>query len=103
MLSAAEAIDCRWLGRAMGSRVMKYMVEFHIKPGNKNRAWEAFEQRGPSRNPGVTFRGAWIGNREDVIFVLAESTEEALVTQAAKSWSESGDFRLTEVIDIEQY
>jgi len=82
---------------------MKFIVEFRVQPGNKNKAFEAFEQRGPSRNPGVTFRGAWIGKREDVVFVLAESRDEAEVAQAAKAWSESGDFRLTEVIDIEQY
>jgi hypothetical protein len=82
---------------------MKYIVEFRVKPGNKNSAFELFEQRGPSRNPGVIFRGAWIAKREDVIFVLAESNDETLVTQAAKSWSASGDFRLTEVIDVEQY
>jgi hypothetical protein len=82
---------------------MKYIVEFRVQPGNKNKAFEAFEQRGPSRNPGVAFRGAWIGKHEDVIFVLAESSDEALVREAAKTWSESGDFRLTEVIDVEQY
>ena len=40
--------------------LMKYMVEFRLKPGSKSKAVEYFESRGPNRNPGVTFRGAWV-------------------------------------------
>src|SRR6266550_5458735 len=53
--------------------VMKFMVEFSVKPGDKNKAAQAFEQRGPNRNPGVAFRGAWIGQNADVVFALVES------------------------------
>ncbi len=82
---------------------MKFVVEFRMQPGSKNRAIDAFEQRGPNRSPGVMYRNAWIGTRSDVVFVLAESEDEALTTQAAKSWSETGDFRVTPVIDVEQF
>jgi hypothetical protein len=82
---------------------VKFIVEFRMQPGSKNKAIAAFEQRGPNRSPGVTFRNAWIGARSDVVFVLAESADEALVMQAAKSWSETGDFRITPVIDVEQF
>ena len=82
---------------------MKFMVEFSVRPGNKNKAVQAFEQRGPNRNPGVTFRGAWIGKNADVVFALVESDDESLVTSAAKSWTELGDFRVTPVIDVEQF
>jgi hypothetical protein len=37
---------------------MKFMVEFSVRPGNENSALQAFEQQGPNRSPGVTFRGA---------------------------------------------
>jgi hypothetical protein len=79
------------------------MVEFSINPGNKDKAVQAFEQRGPNRNPGVTFRGAWIGKSSDAIFVLVESAGESLVTSAAKSWTEFDGFRITQVIDVEQF
>jgi Domain of unknown function (DUF3303) len=82
---------------------MKFMVEFPVRPGNKNKVLEAFEQRGPSRNPGVTFRGAWIGKDSDVVFALVESANESLVTSAAKSWTETGNFRITPVLDLEQF
>ena len=82
---------------------MKFMVEFSIQPGNKDNAVQAFEQRGPNRNPGVTFQGAWIGKNADVVFALVESDDESLVTSAAKSWTELGDFRVTPVIDVEQF
>jgi hypothetical protein len=82
---------------------MKFMVEFSIKPGNKDKAIQAFEQRGPNRSPGVTYRGAWIGKNSEVVFVLVESADESLVTSAAKSWTESGQFRVTQVIDLEQF
>ena len=82
---------------------MKFMVEFSVHPGNKNKAVQAFEQRGPNRNPGVTFRGAWIGKNADVVFALVESDDESLVTSAAKSWTELGDSRVTPVIDVEQF
>ena len=82
---------------------MKFMVEFSVKPGDKNKAAQAFEQRGPNRNPGVAFRGAWIGQNADVVFALVESDDESLVTSAAKSWTELGDFRVTPVTDVEQF
>ena len=82
---------------------MKFMIEFRLKPGSKNKAVEAFEQRGPNRTPGVTFRQGWIGANADVVFVLAESTDEALVAKAAQSWSEHGQSQIFRVIDAEQF
>jgi uncharacterized protein DUF3303 len=82
---------------------MKFMIEFHVPPGDKRKAVEAFEQRGPNRNPGVTFCGAWIAAHSDVVFALAESGDESLVTDAAHSWSQSGKFRIIQVIDVEQF
>jgi hypothetical protein len=79
------------------------MVEFSVKSGNKDKAIQAFEQRGPNRSPGVTFRSAWIGKNSDVVFALVESTDESLVSAAAKTWTESGEFRITPVIDLEQF
>ena len=82
---------------------MKFFVEFELKPGNKNKMIEAFELRGSNRNPGVTLRGAWIGKNEEVVFVLAESDNEDLLVKAAQSWGEYGDYKITPVIDLEQY
>jgi len=82
---------------------MKFIVQFQIKPGLKNRLLEAFESQGPSRNPGVTFRGAWIGAHADVAFVLAESENESQVESAAKAWGEYGKYVITPVLDIEQF
>ena len=82
---------------------MKFMVEFAVRPGNRNNAVQNFEQRGPNRSPGITFHGAWVGKQTDVIFALVEGADESLVTSAAKTWSETGDFRITPVIDIESF
>ena len=82
---------------------MKFMVEFEFKPGSKNKAVEFFEMRGPNRNPGVTFRGAWIGTDADTVFVLVESADETQVTKASQSWTELGVARITRVIDVEQF
>jgi hypothetical protein len=38
-----------------------------------------------------------------VIFALVESAEESLVASAAKTWSDTGAFRITPVIDLEQF
>lgn len=83
--------------------VMKFIVECVIKPEMKNRTIELFEQRGPNRNPGVSFRGAWIGTQSDSAFVLVESPDEAAVRGAINAWSEIGSFRITQVIDVEQF
>ena len=40
---------------------MKFMVQFQLRPETKNKALEAFEQRGPNRNPDVTLRELWVG------------------------------------------
>jgi len=82
---------------------MKYMVEFSLQPGRASKAVELFETRGPNRNPGVTFRSAWIGAESDLIFALVESGDESHVAAAAQTWSESDEYRITRVIDIEQF
>jgi hypothetical protein len=82
---------------------MKFMVQFRLKPDMKNKAVEYFENRGPNRNPGVTFRGAWIGKDSDVVFVLVESTDEALVTSVGQSWGQFGTHEAFPVLDIQQY
>ena len=82
---------------------MKFIVEFRLKPGSKNKALEIFETRGPNRTPGVSFRQAWVGTKADLVFVLAESESESLVTNAAQSWREHGDYQIHPVIDIEQF
>ncbi len=82
---------------------MKFMVEFHLKSDSKKKAVEIFEQSGPNRNPGVAFRGAWVGMRSDMVFVLTESDDEALVAKVAEGWREYGDHRIHPVIDFENF
>lgn len=82
---------------------MKSFVQFKLKPGTKPKVLQAFELRGPNRNPGVTFLGAWIGKNDDVIFVLVESTDEANLIDAAKSWNEYGDYQITPVMAYDEY
>lgn len=82
---------------------MKFIVEFRIKPGGRNKAIEVFELRGPNRTSGVTLERAWIGTRSDIVFVLAESADESLVAQAGESWAEHGEFQIHPVIDVEQF
>jgi hypothetical protein len=82
---------------------MKAMVEFHLKPGSKQKAIELFEQRGPNRGAGVTLRGAWIGTRSDVVFVLIEGTSEAQIVEASEAWNTHGESTIHPVLDVEQY
>ena len=82
---------------------MKFFVEFQLKPGNKTKIMEAFELGGPNRNPGVTLQGVWIAKNEEVIYVIAESADEALLINAAQSWGKYGDYQITPVIDLDQY
>lgn len=81
---------------------MKYMVELLLHPGAKDKALEAFEQRGPNRTAGVTLRGVWVAAHADVVFVLLESAKETSVAEAVSSWSVFGESKITTVIDIEQ-
>jgi hypothetical protein len=82
---------------------MKFMVEFQLKPGVKQQAVEAFELKGPSRNAGVSFHGAWVGKTSDLVFVLVESENESFIVNAAQSWSELGSYKLHPVIDVEDF
>ncbi|MCE9548082.1 MAG: DUF3303 domain-containing protein [Planctomycetia bacterium] len=82
---------------------MKFIVEFRLKPDSKKKVVEIFERTGPNRNPGVAFGGAWIGLRSDVVFVLAESDDEASVAKASASWREHGDCVIHPVIDVENF
>jgi hypothetical protein len=87
----------------MGCAAMKFMIEFQLKADRKRAAVELFERIGPNRNPGVAFRGAWIGSRSDLAFVLVESAEESLVAKVAEAWREEGACSIHPVIDIEQF
>lgn len=80
-----------------------FIIEFRLKPGNKNKVVDLFELAGPNRASGVSFRNAWIGTRSEVIFVLCESTDEALVDQACQKWSDFGEHAIHPVINQEQY
>lgn len=82
---------------------MKYITEFRLKPGMKDKAVEAFEQRGPNRFPGVTFEGAWVGHHADIAFVLVSSNDEAQVAKVAEAWSAFGEAQIYPVLDIQQY
>ena len=44
-----------------------------------------------------------VNTDESVAVALVESADESLVTTAAKSWTQTGNFRITPVIDLEQY
>jgi hypothetical protein len=79
------------------------MVEFRLKPGSRNKAVEAFEMRGPNRNLGVTFEGAWVGHHSDIAFVLVDSEDDAHVAKVAGLWSEFGQPQIHQVVDIQQY
>jgi hypothetical protein len=82
---------------------MKFIVEFRLKPGSRNKAVDAFDLRGPNRNPGVSLHAAWVGTNSDVVFALGESEDESLVRQACSSWAEVDDFIIHPVIEIEQF
>jgi hypothetical protein len=81
---------------------MRFMVELRLEPGSKPQVLEAFEQRGPGRCPGVTFRQAWVSAQSDVVFALVDGADEAVVAAAARSWNEAGESKITAVHDIEQ-
>jgi hypothetical protein len=82
---------------------MKFIVQFQLKPGSKQAVVETFERVGPNRNPGVSFRGAWIGSRTDLAFVLVESDDEGLVAKVSEAWREFGEPTIHPVIDVEQF
>lgn len=82
---------------------MLFMVEMCLHPGHKAKAVEAFESQGPNRYPGVALRSAWIGSREEVVYVLVECESEALVQKACEAWSEHGEPKIQPVVDIQQY
>ena len=82
---------------------MKFMVQFDLKPGTKDKAVKAFEERGPNRNPGVKFLDAWVSRHSDVVFVLVEAEGESQVIDAGQSWAALGKYQIHPVIDIQQF
>jgi len=82
---------------------MKYLVQLRLKPGSERDAIDAFELRGPSRNPGVRLHQGWIDTKSHIVFVIIESSDAALVEKAAQSWAEFGESEIHPVVDIEQY
>jgi hypothetical protein len=81
---------------------MKYMIEFRFVPGQQQMLMETFDQVGPSRTPGVEFRGAWVAAKDDLVYVLVESQTTAQVEQACQAWGEFGSWTVRPVIDLDQ-
>lgn len=81
----------------------KFIVQFRLKPGSTRKVMELFELAGPKRTSGVSFLDAWLGTREELIFVLCESAEEQFVTHACATWNEYGEYHIHPVIHYEQY
>jgi hypothetical protein len=51
----------------------------------------------------VTFRQGWVATSGDLVFVLADGTDESHVAAAAQAWSEHGQSQIFRVIDVEQF
>jgi hypothetical protein len=82
---------------------MKFFVELRLKASSRNKAMDAFELRGPNRNPRVALRGAWVATGSDLVFAVVESDDESMVEQAARSWSDVSSFTIHAVVEIEQF
>lgn len=80
-----------------------FLVEFRLQPGAKKKALDLFELQGPNRSPGVLFRNGWIATKEDALFVLCESDDESLVTNACCGWGEFGESRVHCVLPVDKY
>lgn len=81
---------------------MKFMVEFHFPAAEREAILRRFEERGPNRNPGVTFRDAWIGERDPIAYVLVEAADRGLIESTVRQWSDKGTAKVTPVVDVEQ-
>lgn len=82
---------------------MLYMLKLQISAGKRDQALAEFERRGPNRNPGVKFRGAWIAVKDDTAYALVEGTDEPAIENACQAWSEYGQWSVCPVVDIEKY
>lgn len=80
-----------------------YIVEFRLEPGSKNKIVAEFEERGPNRNPRVQLLNAWVGKKEDVLFAVVNTDDEGAVADACCNLSETGNYVIHPVINIEQY
>ena len=82
---------------------MKFLVQLRFKPDSRDAAVALFEQNGPNRNPGVSFRHGWIDTRSHIAFVVVESHDEAQLEQARQVWAQFGETTVHPVVDLEQY
>ncbi len=82
---------------------MLYMVTLKIHAGQRNKAIEEFEARGPNRTPGVAFRGTWVATHDDVVYALIDARDEPAAEQACQAWSDFGDGKICPVVDIDKY
>lgn len=80
---------------------MKFIVEFRLSADSKSKVTDAFSRWQPEQDPGVMFRGARIGSRYNVIFVVGEGEDEERIARACQSWDEHGDYRIYALSDAE--
>lgn len=80
---------------------MRFIVELRLKPDAQCKVTDAFSRWRPESDPGVMFRGARIGTRNNVIFVVGEGEDEQRIARACQSWDEHGNYRIYPVSDAE--
>jgi hypothetical protein len=80
----------------------KFIVVYTLKPGCREQLLEAFELYGPTRKAGITFQNAWLDTHADVVFVLYESEDEAIVKQVSQTLTAFATSEIHPVISADQ-
>jgi hypothetical protein len=80
---------------------MKFIVELRLSADSQSKLSDAFSRWRPQRDAGVMFRGARIGSRHNVIFVVGEGEDEERIARACQSWEQHGNYRIYPVSDAE--
>jgi hypothetical protein len=80
----------------------KFIVVYTLKPGCREQLLEAFELYGPTRKAGVSFQNAWLDTHANLVFVLYESEDEAIVRQVTQTLTAFATSAIHPVISADQ-
>ena len=81
---------------------MKFLVEFRYDSAQREAFRAAFESAGLGHAEGLSIQTGWVSTKECLVFLVAESADAAKVDQACQAWSKYGQWKIRQVLDLDQ-
>ena len=76
------------------TKMTKYMVVEHFKPGCADTMFRRYNDQGRSLPKGLHYLHSWVSKEKDICFQLMETNDAALFDEWIGHWTDLVDFEI---------